>query len=71
MKEKEFLHYLYDTVILLGGGKAVGNMVKRCENGNITDDDIDALRDINIQLINNTKDKLVNMNTMEINGGSK
>lgn len=65
---EDFLHHLHDTIILLGGGMDIAQMVDRCP-GDITDADTDRLRLYNIKLGTLTKDKLVNVHKLTIDVG--
>lgn len=60
----EFLHHLRDTIILLGGGTRLANMVERAESA--TPQDVDELRKTNLRLIDATKDKLVQLNSLAV-----
>jgi hypothetical protein len=62
----EFLHYLRDTILLLGGGAALAEMVERAESA--SDSDVDELRRINCRLIDATKERLANLNKISIVG---
>lgn len=59
-----FLHHLRDTIIILGGGTKLADMAECAESA--TEADIDELRRVNIRLIDSTKERLVNINTMTI-----
>lgn len=59
-----FLHHLRDTIIILGGGTKIANMVENA--GTASEADVDELRRVNIRLIDSTKERLVNINTMTI-----
>lgn len=61
---KEFLHHLRDTIILLGGGTRIASMVERAESANAAD--VDELRRLNCRLIDATKERLVNINSLTI-----
>jgi hypothetical protein len=60
----EFLHHLRDTIILLGGGTHLANLVEQA--GSAKEGDVDELRRINIRLIDATKERLVNLNSLRI-----
>ena len=60
----DFLHHLYDTIVLLGGAKEIATMVKNPET--ISDSDIKSLRQYNGGLIDSTKDKLARINMIRI-----
>jgi hypothetical protein len=62
----EFLHHLRDTILLLGGGAALAEMVERAESA--SDSDVDELRRINCRLIDATKERLANLNKISIVG---
>lgn len=60
----DFFHHLRDTIILLGGGTKIANMLKHPDA--ISESDVDALRRINCRLIDSTKEKLVNINKIKV-----
>ena len=60
----EFLHHLRTTIIMLGGGTKLANMVERAESASATD--VDELRQLNINLIDSAKDRLANINTITV-----
>lgn len=55
----EFFHHLHNTIILLGGGTRIADMVKRYPE--VTDSDLDELQHFNHRLISSTKGKLANL----------
>lgn len=62
--QRDFLHHLHDTVILLGGGTKVANMIDRTEA--LSESDVEELRDINYRLITSTKDRLVGVHSTSV-----
>jgi hypothetical protein len=60
----QFLHHLHDTLILLGGDKRIAELLNHPEL--ITTQDVTALCWYTDQLMNATKDKLVNINTRKV-----
>lgn len=60
----DFLHHLYDTIILLGGTIEIATMVKNPKQ--ISDSDIKSLRRYNCGLIDSTKDRLARINKIRI-----
>lgn len=62
--QRQFLHFLHDTLILLGSGSHLANLVNNPDD--ICQEDIDDLRNFNIKLIDNTKQKLVDINKIAI-----
>jgi hypothetical protein len=60
----QFLHHLRDTIVLLGGGTQLANMVERADV--VTESDVDEVRRINCRLIDATKERLVNLNKLSI-----
>ena len=65
----DFLHHLYDTIILLGGTTEIATMVKNPKM--ISDSDVESLRRYNGGLIDSTKDKLARINTIRIKVSGK
>lgn len=67
----EFLHHLHDALILLGGRRDIAEMLLRPEL--IDESAVDALRQYGIDLQDSLKDRLVNVNKIEVqvsNGGA-
>ena len=60
----EFLHHLRDTIILLGGGTKIANMVERAESASAAD--VDELRRLNCRLIDLTKERLFSINKLSV-----
>jgi hypothetical protein len=60
----EFLHHLRDTIILLGGGTKIANMVEHAETASAAD--VDELRRLNLRLIDATKERLASINRLTI-----
>lgn len=60
----DFYHHLRDTIILLGGGTEIANLAAK--PGEITGDDVEALRNHNCRLITQAKDRLVNLNYLAV-----
>lgn len=63
MKET-FFHHLRDTIILLGGGTHIANMASKPDEISATD--VARLKDYNILLETQVKDRLANTNSMTI-----
>lgn len=61
---QEFLHHLRNTVILLGGGTQLADMVERAEAA--TGADVDELRRLNLRLIDATKDRLAGIGAITV-----
>jgi hypothetical protein len=62
----DFRHHLYDTIILLGGKKEIADLLKRSMDYGITEEDITAVRNYNLDLIDQTKEKLTQINKTKI-----
>ena len=62
----EFRNFLYDTIILLGGNPEIAALLKKSMDFAISNDDIGKLRAYNVELINQTKDRLVNINKTKL-----
>jgi len=63
-KQGKFLHHLRDTIILLGGEAELADLL--VASNDISELEIDKLRQFNITLIEATKNKLANINKMKI-----
>lgn len=59
-----FFHHLHDTLILLGVGVEIADLLNQPDK--IDESDLDNLRRFNCRLIDATKDKLVNINTIKV-----
>ena len=66
--EKKFLYHLRDTIVLLGGKISMADLL--ITSNDIKEEDINRLRNYNIELLETTKRKLVNINKIAINVGS-
>ncbi|MCK9543754.1 MAG: hypothetical protein M0R03_17175 [Novosphingobium sp.] len=64
--KQEFLYHLKDTIILLGGRGATTITESLEKLDQLAESDIIKLRNINIKLIDSTKNKLSNINTSKI-----
>jgi hypothetical protein len=62
-KEK-YLHLLHDTIILLGGKREISDKIVNLDE--VTEQDIDDLRQYNCSLIDNMKFRLDNIQTIKI-----
>jgi hypothetical protein len=62
----DFRHYLYDTIILLGGRKEIADLLKKSQDYKVSSGDIDNLRRYNCGLIDEVKRRLMSINTMTI-----
>jgi hypothetical protein len=60
----EFMHHLYDTLILLGGRPDIAEMLRHPDQ--IDESALNALRQYNIDLTTAVKDRLANVNTTEV-----
>jgi len=60
----EFMHHLYDTLILLGGRADIAGLLRHPEQ--IDESALNKLRQYNIDLTADIKDRLVNLNTTEV-----
>ncbi|HRS68541.1 MAG TPA: hypothetical protein P5564_08030 [Paludibacteraceae bacterium] len=59
-----FFHYLRDMIILLGGDTEIANKVINTDE--ISKYDVDILRQYNINLVDQTKNRLAKISTMKI-----
>jgi hypothetical protein len=64
MMYPEFMHYLHDVVILLGGDRRIAELLN-CPDL-ITQKDVDDIRNYACQLVDATKTKLVSINTITV-----
>jgi hypothetical protein len=62
----DFRHHLYDTLILLGCKKQIADLLIASQDFVITEGDVDQLRKYNATLIDQTKDRLMNINSIKI-----
>lgn len=62
----EFVHRLYNTVLLLGGEKRIADLVTKLKDNAITLGDADELRNYNCDLISLAKNRLAYLSTMKI-----
>lgn len=67
----DFLHYLQDTVTLLGGRVEIRKLIEKAMDNAIIESDVDTLRNFNIELITSVKDRLANIHTMKIKGANE
>ncbi len=68
MMYPEFLRYMHDVVILLGGDRRMAELLN-CPDL-ITQKDVDDLRIYACQLVDATKTKLVSINTITVRNAS-
>lgn len=66
MTDFEFRHHLRNTLLLLGGKQEIADLLVKSQDFEVTEGDVDQLRKYNIALIEQTKDRLVNLNTIKI-----
>ncbi len=64
-----FLHHLHDTIILLGGGTEIADLLNQPDK--ITESDISNLRRFNCKMIDAAKDKLFNINSIVVTVAGK
>jgi len=66
MKDNEhlsdFLHHLHDTIILLGGGTSLALKILRLKDRAVQEEDVDDVRNYNIRLIEEHKNRLICLN---------
>jgi hypothetical protein len=62
----DFRYHLYDTLILLGGRKEIADLLARSQDYAISESQVNELRKYNASLIDETKDRLVNIHTIKI-----
>ena len=62
----DFRHHLRNTILLLGGKKEIADLLVKSQDFNVTEGDVDQLRRYNIALIEQNKERFVNLNNIEI-----
>lgn len=63
----EFARHLYDTLILLGGRKDIAELAWLLPHPELVDESVlDTLRQYNIDLQESVKDRLANINKIEV-----
>ena len=61
---KTFLHHLRNTVLLTSGEIQIANLLENLDN--ISDQDVEKVKQLNINLIDSIKAKLANISTIKI-----
>lgn len=64
MIQKQFMHYMHDVVVLLGGDARMAELLNHPEL--ITQKDVDDLRNYAAKLVDATKTKLCSINTITV-----
>ena len=65
--DSHFRYHLHDTIILLGGKKEIAAMLARSGRElPLSEADVSALRNYNITLLEQTKSRLDNINTLNV-----
>lgn len=64
IKMKDFLRYMHDVVILLGGDRRIAELLNHPEL--ITEQDVEDVRRYAGQLVDATKTKLISINTITV-----
>lgn len=62
----DFLHKLYNTLLLLGAPKRIADLVMKAKDGLVTEQDIDALGNYNCELFTLAKARLADLTTIKI-----
>lgn len=62
----EFRHHLYSVLVLLGCRKDIAALLKKSQDGWIASEDVEEVKRYAAGLIDQTKDKLANINKMTI-----
>jgi hypothetical protein len=62
----DFRHNLYNTIILLGGEKEIALLLKKSADSSLTETDLSALQNYNIQLFTEAKLRLANLPSLRI-----
>jgi hypothetical protein len=62
----DFRQHLYDTIILLGGKKEIADILVRSQDYQVSQSDIDELKNYNVMLIENLKFRRANIRKSRI-----
>lgn len=62
----DFRHHLRDTLLLLGAGPLIAELMVKSQDGNITAEDVKMLQNYNLDLIDRTKHRLASLNKMRV-----
>jgi hypothetical protein len=65
--KREFIHYISDTIALLGGSSEIVQKIRECEEKPLTASLVDEIRKFNCLQIDNVKTRLFLCNKIEIN----
>lgn len=64
--KREFMHFISDTLALLGGGDDLVNKIRQCEEKPFTPQLIDEVKGYNMKQIDRLKSRLALLNTTEV-----
>jgi hypothetical protein len=67
--KREFVHFISDSVALLGGAKEIVMAIRDCEEKPLTENLIDLVRGYNQILVDSVKLRLDLMNTFAVDVG--
>jgi hypothetical protein len=62
----ELRHNLRDTILLLGGKQEIAHLLKKSQDGLVTEADVETLRSYNIELFTETKLRLASLNQLRL-----
>lgn len=62
----DFLHFLQDTLSLLGAPIEIRSLIEKVMDSSVSEQDVEGLRSYNIKLITLTKDRLAHLHTIKI-----
>jgi len=65
--KREFVHYLSDTLAILGSGTDLVDKIRQVEEKPFTPEIIDEIRKFNMEQVDDVKTRLVLLNTITIN----
>lgn len=62
----DFLHKLYNTLLLLGAPKRIADLAMKAKDGAVTEIDVDELGKYNCELFGLAKARLADLTTIKI-----
>lgn len=64
--KREFMHFISDTLALLGGGEEIVDQIRKCEEKPITPELIEKIKGFNMKHIDQVKTRLALLNTITV-----
>ena len=62
----DFRQHLYDTIVLLGGKKEIADLLVRSQDYQVSQSDIDELKNYNLALMESLKSRVANIRKARI-----